>query len=175
MLQVHQGFLGLLHLSGRWMWKENKCAEVISSSSCSIQNDFIVRPMLFSLWPSSIHVWWPAQQQLSVGLKNFKLYKQPTHPSHSCMIWPADVCYASELPEQMAGSFWCLCCAASSRQTWLCPCTTRQDGQITRRLKLQPESALIVSRDGVFVASAIAALDPPLWENRVIVWYHSSA
>ncbi|TKS67774.1 hypothetical protein D9C73_000902 [Collichthys lucidus] len=42
----------------------------------------------------------------------------------------------------------------------------RQDGQITRRLKLQPESALIVSRDGVFVASAIAARDPPLWENR---------
>lgn len=103
---------------------------------------------------------------------------QATSTDHSCIIWPSDVysvlsCLQSEPPLVFD-----VCSAASreaaGRQTCLCSPTTRQDGQITQRLKLQPENALIICRDWDFVASTATALHPPPWENRAIVWYDSS-
>ncbi|KAI3355722.1 hypothetical protein L3Q82_004310 [Scortum barcoo] len=83
---------------------------------------------------------------------------------HSCVIRPADV--YSVLTERADGLFvFDVCCAASretaARQTCLCSRTTRQDGQIKRRLKLQPGNALIVCEDRDFLASAVTALHLP--------------
>lgn len=140
-----------------------------SSNTCKI--NFIVRAMHLR---SSIHVW----QRRETGPRNLKHFE---HTALTTVVQHDRLMFVPCFHVYRGSSclFFDVCCAASreasSRETCLCfSCTTRQDGQITWRLKLQPENALIVCTDWDFVASAVTALHPPLLENGVILWYDLS-
>lgn len=118
---------------------------------------------------SSIHVW----QTGETGPRNLKLFKRTaltTVAQHDRLMFvPRFHVYRGS-----SCLFFDVCCAAS-REACLCfSCTTRQDGQITWRLKLQPENALTVCTDWDFVASAVTS-SPIGKRGNSLIWFISSA